>query len=85
MKKLTKILSLFLVFALTLSCIPAAFAAEVDDAVINPDAACSLTVFKFDWTNAVKDGVWNQDSFISNINNCIYIVWNAVFNNFIKR
>lgn len=65
MKKLTKLMSLFLVFALTLSCIPAAFAAEVDDAVINPDAACSLTVFKFDWTNAVKDGVWNQDSFIS--------------------
>ena len=43
----------------------AASAAEVDDATIHMDAPCSLTIFKYDWTNAHKDGVWNEDSFIS--------------------
>ena len=29
------------------------------------DAECSLTIWKYDFTNARKDGVWDDDSFIS--------------------
>ena len=65
MKNIKKILSLCLALALVLVCIPAAYAAEVSDATIDESAECSLTLWKYDWTNAVKDGVWNEDSFIS--------------------
>ncbi len=54
-----------LALILCLSCASAAFAAEVDHATIDENAPCSLTIWKFDWTNALKDGVWNEDSFIS--------------------
>ena len=65
MKNLKKLLSICLALMMVLTCVPAAFAAEVDDATIHEDANCSLTIWKFDWTNALKDGVWNEDSFIS--------------------
>lgn len=65
MKKLYKLLTLCLALTMILSCVPAAFAATSETALIDPAAKCSLTIFKFDWTNAVKDGVWNRDSFIS--------------------
>lgn len=65
MKKMRKILTLCLVLVMCLSCAGMAFAAEVDDATIDTDANCSLTIWKYDWTNALKDGVWNEDSFIS--------------------
>ncbi|MBP3673459.1 MAG: SpaH/EbpB family LPXTG-anchored major pilin [Oscillospiraceae bacterium] len=65
MKKLTRFLSMCLAIMLVLSCVPAVFAADVEDATINMHAKCSLTIWKYDWTNAVKDGVWNEDSFIS--------------------
>lgn len=61
MKALTLCLALILCFSCTIS----VSAAEVADATIDPDADCSLTIFKYDWTNAVKDGIWNEDSFIS--------------------
>lgn len=61
MKALTLCLALILCFSCTIS----VSAAEVADATIDPDADCSLTIFKYDWTNAVKDGVWNENSFIS--------------------
>lgn len=65
MKNFRKIITLCLAFMLCLSCASAAFAAEVADATIDEDALCSLTIWKFDFTNAMKDGVWNEDSFIS--------------------
>ena len=65
MKNFRKIITLCLAFMLCLSCASAAFAAEVADATIDEDALCSLTIWKFDFTNAMKDGVWNADSFIS--------------------
>lgn len=65
MKKLRKLLSFCLCFMLLLSCVPAVFAADVADAVIDENALCSLTICKFDWTNARKDGVWDEDSFTS--------------------
>lgn len=54
-----------LALILCLCCATAAFAAEVEDATIDANASCSLTIWKYDFTNAVKDGVWNEDSFTS--------------------
>ncbi len=65
MKNFRRIITLCLALILCLSCATAAFAAEVDDATIDETAPCSLTVWKFDFTNAMKDGVWNEDSFTS--------------------
>ena len=65
MKKFKNILTLCMALAMLLSCIPAVHAAEVPEATIDMEADCSLTIWKYDWTNAVKDGVWNEDSFIS--------------------
>lgn len=45
-----------------------AFAAElalVPEYLVDPDAKCSLTIYKLDWTNAVKDGVWDVNAFDS--------------------
>jgi len=65
MKKFKKILTMCLALMMVLTCVPAAFAAEVDDCTIDENAKASLTIWKFDWTNAFKDGVWTEDSFIS--------------------
>ena len=65
MKKFKKILTMCLALMMVLTCVPAAFAAEVDDATIDEEANCSLTIWKYDWTNAVKDGIWSEDSFVS--------------------
>lgn len=65
MQILKKLLSICLALMMVLTCVPAAFAAEVDDCTIDEDAKASLTIWKFDWTNAYKDGVWGEDSFIS--------------------
>lgn len=65
MKNLKKFMAICLCLMMVLTCVPAAFAAEVDDCTIDEDAKASLTIWKFDWTNAYKDGVWNEDSFIS--------------------
>lgn len=62
MKNFRKLITLCLALMLCLSCASAAFAAEVADATIDEDALCSLTIWKFDFTNAMKDGVWNEDS-----------------------
>ena len=65
MKNLKKFMALCLCLMLVLSCVPGVSAAEVPDATIDENAACSLTIWKYDWTNAMKDGVWNEDSFTS--------------------
>ena len=64
MKALTLCLSLILCLAYPVSA-SAMELAPVPDYLIDPDADCSLTIFKYDWTNAVKDGVWNVNSFTS--------------------
>ncbi len=61
MKAVTLCLALIMCFSSVLS----VSAAEVADATINHETDCSLTIFKYDWTNAVKDGVWNNESFTS--------------------
>lgn len=66
MKKTFKRLVALLLGALMIaSMIPTAFAASEADAIINYNAKCSLTLYKFDFTAAEKDGVWNSNSFIS--------------------
>ena len=68
MKKFTKILSLLLALTLCLSFPVAASARSVDDprdgVLIDEDALGSLTLYKYDLTNAEKDGVWDS-SYVS--------------------
>ena len=64
MKNLKKILAMCLAVIMMLSCIPAVYAADVANATIDPDAKGSLTLFKYDLTNAEKDGVWDS-SYVS--------------------
>ena len=64
MKALTLCLALILCLAYPVSA-SAMELAPVPDYLIDPDADCSLTIFKYDWTSAVKDGVWNVNSFTS--------------------
>ena len=63
--KFIKTITLCLALLMCVTCAVPASAAEYKDATINVDASCSLTIWKFNWTNAVKDGVWNEDSFVS--------------------
>ena len=65
MKTMKKIVCVFMSLVLLLSCAPAVFAAEMDSLTIDQDASCSLTIWKFDYTNARKDGVWDKDDFVS--------------------
>ena len=64
MKKLTKILSLMLALTMLLSFPVAASAAELEDAPIDESRTGSLTIYKYDLTNAEKDGVWDS-SYVS--------------------
>ena len=64
MKKLTKILSLLLALTLLLSFPVAVSAAELEDASIDTSRTGSLTIYKYDLTNAEKDGVWDS-SYVS--------------------
>ena len=64
MKNFTKILSLFLVLTMLL-CFPVAVsAAELEGAPIDESRTGSLTIYKYDLTNAEKDGVWDS-SYVS--------------------
>ena len=64
MKNLTKALSLFLALTMLL-CFPVAVsAAELEDATIDESLTGSLTIYKYDLTNAEKDGVWDS-SYVS--------------------
>lgn len=65
MKHVTRILSLLLILCLMGTVAAPAFAAEIDDATIHADQLCSLTIYKYDFTNASKDGVWGADSYVS--------------------
>ena len=64
MKSITKILSLFLALTLLLSFPVAVSAAELENATIDESRTGSLTIYKYDLTNAEKDGVWDS-SYVS--------------------
>ena len=63
MKTMKKIVCALMTLVLLLSSVPAVFADEAK--TIDQDAACSLSIWKFDYTNAKKDGVWDEDAFPS--------------------
>lgn len=66
MNKIKKIFSMCLAVLMIFSILPAtALAAEYENATIDMDAECSLSIWKYDFTNAKKDGVWDEDSFVS--------------------
>ena len=65
MKTMKKIVCALMTLVLLLSSVPTVFADEADTKTIDQDAACSLTIWKFDYTNAKKDGVWDEDAFPS--------------------
>ncbi|MGM9603929.1 MAG: hypothetical protein ACI3XG_02575, partial [Faecousia sp.] len=57
MKNFTKIMSLILALTLLL-CFPVGVSAALfDEAVIDMDRKGSLTIYKYDLTNAEKDGI----------------------------
>ena len=58
MKSVKKILAMCLAIMMIVSCVPAAHAADVSNTAIDLDAKGSLTLYKYDLTNAEKDGVW---------------------------
>ena len=64
MKQFTKILSLVLALTLLLAFPVGASAAETANASINTARTGSLTIYKYDLTNAEKDGVWDS-SYVS--------------------
>lgn len=58
-KTISKIIAGILILAMVASFALPTFAASWDTSVIDMEAAASITLHKYDWTNAVKDGVWD--------------------------
>ena len=64
MKKFSRIIAMALAVMLCLSIAPAAFAAPAAEATIDESKTGSLTIYKYDTTNATKDGKWDS-SYVS--------------------
>lgn len=64
MKKYSRFIAFALAIVLCLSIAPAAFAAPVAEATIDESKTGSLTIYKYDTTNALKDGKWDE-SYVS--------------------
>ena len=72
MKTMKKIFAMCLALMMIISCIPTVYAVDypdgepvpADPALIDESAVGSLTVYKYDITNAEKDGVWDS-SYVS--------------------
>lgn len=62
---LKKILTIAMAVLMCLAVPMTAYAATTTDAIIDPNASCSLSIYKYDFTNAAKDGVWTMDAFPS--------------------
>lgn len=65
MRKFRLMTLLLAVVMLVASISPVAMAATVDNATIDMTKTASLNIYKFDFTNAKKDGVWTEDSFVT--------------------
>lgn len=66
MRKIKSTLALLLMVIMLVAAIsPAAYAATVENATIDFSKTASLSIYKFDFTNAKKDGKWSKDSFVS--------------------
>ena len=64
-KLLSRIGALALATALACTSLISASAATIDKATIDMDAKAQLSIYKYDFTNAKKDGVWNEGSYVS--------------------
>ena len=64
MKNLKKAIALCLALVLCLTVPIGVSAAAVEDATIDTSRTGSLTIYKYDLTNAEKDGVWDS-SYVS--------------------
>lgn len=76
--KAYRLLSLLFALCIAVSAVAApALAATVDEATIDTSKKGSLTLYKYDFTNAAKDGVWSSQSYVStgqydsNVNNAL--------------
>lgn len=64
-KSISRILSFLLVACCLMGLMaPAALAAPVAEATIDTSKLCSITLYKYDYTNSHKDGIWD-DSYVS--------------------
>ena len=64
-KLISRIGAMALAAALACTSLISASAATIDKATIDMDAKAQLSIYKYDFTNAKKDGVWNEDSYVS--------------------
>lgn len=64
-KLISRIGALALAAALACTSLISASAATIDKATIDMDAKAQLTIYKYDFTNAKKDGVWDEGSYVS--------------------
>ena len=64
-KLISRIGALALAAALACTSLISASAATIDKATIDMDAKAQLSIYKYDFTNAKKDGVWNEGSYVS--------------------
>lgn len=64
-KRIRSIAAVALSAAMLMASAIPSLAAPIDDATIHTDAPCSLTLYKYDLTNAEKDGVWTKNSYVS--------------------
>ena len=64
-KLISRIGALALAAALAFTSLISASAASIADATIDTSRTANLTLYKYDFTNAAKDGVWNEGSYVS--------------------
>lgn len=64
-KLLSRIGALALAAALACTSLISASAASIADATIDTSRTANLRLYKYDFTNAAKDGVWNEGSYVS--------------------
>ena len=64
-KLISRIGALALAAALACTSLISASAASIADATIDTSRTAKLTLYKYDFTNAAKDGVWNEGSYVS--------------------
>ena len=64
-KLLSRIGAVAMAAALACTSLISASAATIDKATIDMDAKAQLSIYKYDFTNAKKDGVWNERSYVS--------------------
>ena len=65
MKKIHRVVALFLATLMALGLMTTAFAATDSAPTIDPGKKASLSIYKYDITTASKDGAWDAESYVS--------------------